>query len=82
MLGFALPLLQMLLLTLEVAVFIQLAEMLCPDTTFLTSDTSLDSENPGTSRTPHQVDRTSTTQAQTFYSLDCQPELVKCLGKY
>ncbi|CAB3236377.1 unnamed protein product [Arctia plantaginis] len=47
-----------------------------PDTTFLISDTAMDSENPGTSRTPHQVDRTSTTQAQTSYSLDCQPELV------
>lgn len=47
-----------------------------PDTTFLISDTALDSENPGTSRAPHQVDRTSTTQAQTSYSLDRQPELV------
>lgn len=47
-----------------------------PDTTFLISDTALDSENPGTSCAPHQVDRTSTTQAQTSYSLDHQPELV------
>ncbi|CAG4952235.1 unnamed protein product [Colias eurytheme] len=47
-----------------------------PDTTFLISDTALDRENPGTSRAPHQVDRTSKTQAQTSYSLDCQPGLV------
>ncbi|GBP08767.1 hypothetical protein EVAR_7344_1 [Eumeta japonica] len=45
-----------------------------PDTIFMISDTALNSENPGTSRAPHQVDRTSTTQAQTSYSLDRQPE--------
>ncbi|GBP64917.1 hypothetical protein EVAR_49210_1 [Eumeta japonica] len=44
-----------------------------PDTTFLISDTALNSENPGKSRAPHQVDRTSTTQA---YSLDRQPDFV------
>ncbi|RVE47494.1 hypothetical protein evm_007905 [Chilo suppressalis] len=47
-----------------------------PDTTFLISDAALDSENPGTSRARQQVDRSSTTQAQTSSSIDCQPELV------
>ncbi|KAL0839543.1 hypothetical protein ABMA28_016237 [Loxostege sticticalis] len=46
-----------------------------PDTTFLISNTALDRENPGTSRALHRVE-SSTTQVQTSYSLDCQPELV------
>lgn len=47
-----------------------------PDTTFLISNTALNSENPGTSRASHQVDRTSTTQGQTPVFVNASESIV------